>query len=348
MDKLSHLKLPEALQEGDKVAVVSLSWGGPGTLPHKYYHGKKQLEEEFGLQVEEMPNAMRDGDWVSRNPQARADDLMQAFSDPDVKAIISSIGGSDSIRIVKYVDQSIISKNPKIFLGYSDTTVSHFLCLKNNLASYYGPSIMSGFGENGGLHDLLKSSLRANLFDRHGYKIKSGIDEGWVCKQLDWDEPENLNKKRALFSPMDWNIIQGEGKVKGRLIGGCMDVLEFIKGTDLWPSNEIWDNAILFFETSEDAPSVDNIIYWLRWYAYTGILDRVNAIIFGRYGGTQDGSEYDDFDKSIEKFFKVELAHKKLPIVTRMPFGHTDPMITLRYGGLVELDLEYKTLGFLD
>ena len=94
---------------------------------------------------------LRDPNWISRNPQARADDLMQAFADPSIKAIISMIGGDDSLRILPYIDLDVIRSNPKIFMGYSDTNVTHFACWKAGLSSFYGPSFMAGFAENGGL-----------------------------------------------------------------------------------------------------------------------------------------------------------------------------------------------------
>jgi muramoyltetrapeptide carboxypeptidase LdcA involved in peptidoglycan recycling len=55
---------------------------------------------------------------------------MAAFKDPNIKAIISTIGGEESIRILPYIDFELIKNNPKIFMGYSDTTVSHFICQK--------------------------------------------------------------------------------------------------------------------------------------------------------------------------------------------------------------------------
>ena len=70
---------PQRLQPGDTVAAVSLSWGGPGEIPHRYEVGKRQLEREFGLSVVEMPHTLKDPKWIAENPQARADDLMQAF-----------------------------------------------------------------------------------------------------------------------------------------------------------------------------------------------------------------------------------------------------------------------------
>lgn len=57
---------PNALQKGDKIAVVSLSWGGLGDkdLIHKYYIAKDRLEHDFGLNVVAMPNALMDSKFV--------------------------------------------------------------------------------------------------------------------------------------------------------------------------------------------------------------------------------------------------------------------------------------------
>ena len=75
---------PPKLRPGDRVASVSLSWGGPGTFPHRYEVGKQQLQDQFDLQVIEMPHTLRDATWLAEHPEARAEDLMMAFSDPNI------------------------------------------------------------------------------------------------------------------------------------------------------------------------------------------------------------------------------------------------------------------------
>ena len=91
---------PQMLRHGSRVAAVSLSWGGPGVFRYRYEVGKRQFEEEFGVTVIETKHALRDPDWLSKNPKARADDLMAAFADDTVDGIFSTIGGEDSIRIL--------------------------------------------------------------------------------------------------------------------------------------------------------------------------------------------------------------------------------------------------------
>jgi muramoyltetrapeptide carboxypeptidase LdcA involved in peptidoglycan recycling len=55
---------------------------------------------------------------------------MDALKDPSIKAIISSIGGEESIRLLPYIDFDVIKNNPKIFMGYSDSTITHFMFRK--------------------------------------------------------------------------------------------------------------------------------------------------------------------------------------------------------------------------
>ena len=135
---------PERLKKGDKIAVVSLSWGGLGDdmFIHKYDIAKVRLEKDFGLEVVAMPHALKGSEFVYVHPELRAKDLMDAFADPSIKGIFCAIGGDDSIRLLPYIDYEIIRNNPKIFMGYSDTTVSHFMMNKAGVVSYYGPSVM--------------------------------------------------------------------------------------------------------------------------------------------------------------------------------------------------------------
>lgn len=129
---------PKRLKKGDKIAVVSLSWGGLGdeALIHKFHIAKERLERDFGLQVVAMPNALKGTYFVDEHPELRAKDLMDAFRDETISAIFCAIGGDDTIRLLPYIDYDVIRNNPKIFMGYSDTTVNHFMMYKAGLGSF--------------------------------------------------------------------------------------------------------------------------------------------------------------------------------------------------------------------
>jgi muramoyltetrapeptide carboxypeptidase LdcA involved in peptidoglycan recycling len=332
---------PPRLNPGDKVAAISLSWGGPGTFPNLYAAGKQQLEREFCVTVVETPHALRDAEWLYQNPKARADDLMWAFADPSIKAIFSTIGGEDSIRILQYLDLEVIANNPKIFMGMSDTTVSHLVCHKAGLTSFYGPGIMQAFAENGGMFPYVIDSIRRCLFFTEPIgEVRSSAD-GWTVEFLDWAKPENQSRKRKLNPSSGWQFLQGKGIHRGRLLGGCIGVLDWLRGTFVWPKREAWQGAILFIETSEEAPPPSEVLRALRTLAAMRILEGLSGILFGRPGGQTSIDDFDDYDQAILQA-TGEAGLDELPVVTRMDFGHTDPVFILPYGMEAEIDCEAR------
>lgn len=336
---------PPKLYPGDKIATVSLSWGGPSVFPHRYQIGVQQLQDEFGLQVVEMPNTLKDADWLARNPKARADDLMQAFADPSIKGIIATIGGDDSIRTLPFMDLNIIRKNPKIFMGYSDTTISHLVCYKAGLVSFYGPCIMVEFAENGGMFPYVVQSLRKTLFSSDVIGELKPSD-GWTVEHLDWADPANQNTKRKRNPSTSWKFLQGKGIRRGHLIGGCIEVLDWARGLDIFPAN--WQDAILFLETSEEAPPPEMVTRTLRVFAAMGILQQLSGILFGRPGGNIPPEKFSEYDLAILKVVNEEQGLTDLPIVTHMDFGHTSPIFTLPYGLQAEIDSENQTFSILE
>ena len=157
---------PKRLQKGDKVAIVSLSWGGLGDdcFIHKFHIAKERLEKEFGLEVVCMPHALSGSEFVSNHPELRAKDLLDAFSDTSISAIFCAIGGDDTIRILPYIDLEVIKSNPKIFMGYSDTTINHLMMYKAGLISFYGPSIMCELGEYVKMFVYTQNAVKATFF----------------------------------------------------------------------------------------------------------------------------------------------------------------------------------------
>ena len=198
---------PKMLKKGDKIAIVSLSWGGLGdeNLIHKYHIAKERLEKDFGLEVIAMPNALKGSEFVYNHPELRAKDLMDAFKDKSVKGVFCAIGGDDSVRLLPYIDYDILKNNPKIFMGYSDTTVSHFMMRKAGIISYYGPSIMCEFGEYVKMFDYTKEAVENILFkNSNNYEIKSS--KYWSNDFVSWkEENQNIgNLNNALIKK--WNI----------------------------------------------------------------------------------------------------------------------------------------------
>lgn len=343
---------PKKLRLNDTVALISLSWGGANEYPSRYLQGKKQLEETFRLISVNTPNALKSDEWLYKHPKERLNDLIWAFENPNIKAIISIIGGNDSIQILKYITKKhlkIIKNNPKIFVGFSDTTIINFLCIKAGITSFYGPSILFGLAENGGIHEYTSEYFKKALFSEKLFGEIKSSNKGWIIDMIPWDKKGN-KIKRKMQKQLKIKFLQGSGIVEGKLIGGCMETLELLKGTLLWPNKNYWKNKILFLEISDESQSMDLFSYWLRNYGELGILENIKGILFAIPGGSiyyKDKNYKQKLDNYIKKLNEYELILKKvtkeynredMTIITNLSFGHTCPMITLPYLSKIELD----------
>lgn len=276
---------------------------------------------------------------------------MEAFADSRIKGIISTIGGDDSIRILPFLDVNVIRGNPKVFLGLSDTTVTHFACYRAGLTSFYGTSLMGGFAENGGMHSYQIDDLRRTLFSVEPAGIIAPNAGGWTSEFLDWADPANQQRVRQLNPSTGWRFLQGQGQVNGHLLGGCVEVLEDIKGTDYWPPLVAWDRAILFLETAEFDEGAEpyvrpqQLTWILRNYAAQGILAKLNGIILGRPYHNRYADEY---DQALLTVVREEQGLDRLAIISGMDFGHTSPAFTLPYGIQARIDCEAQTFHLLE
>ncbi|AXF56081.1 S66 family peptidase [Salicibibacter kimchii] len=335
---------PEKLRSGDKIATVSPSSGAAGdsNIRWRYNQGVKRLEDVFGLQVVPMPNSLKGSDYVYKNPQSRAEDLMAAFKDQTIKGIITNIGGDDSIRLLPYIDFEVISENPKIFIGYSDVTMPHLFCYKAGISSFYGPAILTDFAENVEMDNYTVEMIQRTLFSG---EMIGNIQPAkkWTSEFLEWDEA-NKHQRRKMQSNSGYEVLQGSGVAHGRLIGGCIEVLEFAKGTEIWPDSKHWEDSILFFETSEEKTEPEMIKRWLRNYAAQGILKSANGMIFGK---PQDEHYYNEYKEVIQQVMR-ENDLLDLPILYNLNFGHTEPKFILPYGAMAEINCNERTFSILE
>jgi muramoyltetrapeptide carboxypeptidase LdcA involved in peptidoglycan recycling len=335
---------PKPLKKGDVVAIVSPSWGGPSVFPHIYESGVRALQE-LGLQVKEYPTARMDKEKVYKNPQLRAKDINDAFADKKVSAIITAIGGDDSVRILPYLDKKIIKANPKILMGYSDTTTLTTFCNQLGLVTFNGPAVMAGFSQWKSMPQEFRKHVVTTLFTTNipSYKPFKTYSEGFP----NWEKKSSVGKRNPGKSTDGWYWVQGKGTVKGELFGGCIEVLEFMKGTSFWPEPKFWDGKILFLETSEEKPSPTSIKYMLRNYGSQGIYNRISGILVGR---ARDYSieEKKKLDEILKTIVGEEFGKPHLPIVSNMDFGHTDPQYIMPLGVRAEINCKRKTFKLLE
>ena len=145
------------------------------------------------------------------------------------------------------------------------------------------------------------------------------------------------------FTP--YEILQGSGKVTGRLLGGCIDVFPELLGTCLWPDLNEWRGAILLIENSEANMPPEVLAWFLRNLQAQGIISLLNGIIVGK------PPIIDKYDKYKEIFTSVigdECGRPELPIMYNVNVGHAYPIGLFPLGLMYEIDCDNKTLKLLE
>jgi muramoyltetrapeptide carboxypeptidase LdcA involved in peptidoglycan recycling len=325
------------------VAVVATSWPGSTVYPGVFGHGVRVLREVFGLEVVEFPSTRLTSAAALADPAARAADLNAAFADPSIAAILVAIGGDDSVRILPYLDLELALANPKILMGYSDTTTQLMAYAKAGLVVFNGPAVMAGFAQLENLPGL-ESHIREVLFDPqpvlnyrpYGYQV------GDYPK---WDDQPG-NQVGAVVLDDGWRWLQGRAARAGLLTGGCIEVLNMMVGTPSWPAPEFFSDRILFLETSEDVPSPRQVGYLLRNFGAQGILSRISGLVIGRPRGYSP-QMVDELDAEIVLQLQ-QWGRTEIPVLAGADFGHIDPQWILPQNVRAELDPAADTFRLIE
>ena len=339
---------PEHLKKGDTVAIVSLSRGflGEKWAIHKLDIAKERLEKDFGLKVKVMPNALKGIKYLDEHPEARAKDLMDAFADKEVKAIFNAIGGDDTIRLLPYIDFDVIKNNPKIFTGFSDTTVNHFMMRKAGLNSFYGASVMNNWTEYVTINDYTLNAIKNTLFEpKDKWEILPSNVESFAKDIVPWGE-DNKNTQRKFYpTERGYEVLSGTGKSSGELIGGCIYTFIDIMGTKLWPSLEDWKGKILLIETSDNEGMLPVVKYILQSLEAQGILDVLSGILIGRHPYE---NEIEDLKNLVCQVVLQNGKHYNLPIFYNVNVGHAEPIGVFALGCTYEIDCDNKKLTLME
>lgn len=343
---------PSRLKPGDKVAILSPSSGMPFLFPWVYEQGLERLKSVFHLDPVEFPSARQSSDYLSRHPQARADDINRAFSDPSIKAIIATIGGNDQIRILPYLDKNVISVNPKIFMGYSDCTNLHLFLWNLGIISYYGGAIMTQFARGGGMEEYTIQSIRKAFFDSSIGEIQASSE--YSDADLEWADKKNLSKKPPSYPGKGWGWHNWNNQlITGRLWGGCLEVLDFHLSVKRYlPDVDRLNETVLFIETSEEMPTEGFVYRFIASLGELGLLKRFKAILVaypkGQFCDKLPPGGRDAYLINQQEAIKNALKDYQaaIPVVFNMNFGHTDPQMILPNGGNVSIDGAKKTIRF--
>jgi muramoyltetrapeptide carboxypeptidase LdcA involved in peptidoglycan recycling len=320
---------------------------------HEIVLGEKRLHE-MGLEVEYMPNALKGIEYIKNHPEARAADLKQAFADDSIKGIICAIGGDDTYRTIPYLLDdpefvASVTNNPKIFLGFSDTTNNHLMFYKLGLQTYYGQALFTDFAEFASemlpytkewTGELLNPSPRKEI-------VSSPV---WYEERTDFG-PSQVGVDRVSHQETHgYEVLRGEGTVTGTLLGGCIESLydqltgeryadekEIMEKYKIFPSLDEWRGKILFAETSEEKPTPQKLHKMLLTLDQAGVFGAVTAVVVGK---PQDEAFYEEY----KKVWLGATEQYNLPILFNINIGHAAPRCILPYGGSVSVNFDTARL----
>lgn len=333
---MKELIKPKRLCAGDTVATISISGGRAGDpdMLERYYVGKRRLQEIFDLNVVETPHALKGSEFIYKNPKARVDDLHQALLDPDIKAIITNMGGDDTYRLLPYIDYDIIRQNPKIYIGFSDISSSLNFFTYAGVSSFYGACLLTPIAQPVQLDAYTEKWIRKVLFSG---EIIGQIEPCEKWTKIEWTKTSA--EEIAWTDNTGYEVLQGKGKVSGRLIGGCGGPLRQMMGTSVFPTAEMWKDSIIFLECPAPYGGISGL-HELRAFAATGMFRLAKGLIC---------TSMDESDKAaLLKVIRDEEGLTDLPILLNVDFGHRTPMTILPIGAMAEINCDDKTFSILE
>ncbi len=321
------------LKRGAKVAILSPSFAAPGQWPHVYELGLERIRDVFGLEPVEFPATKK----IGASKEERSRDLVSAFENSEIEAVVTSLGGNDQVTYIKNLPSEPFTKNPKPFFGFSDNThFMNFLWL-NGIPSYYGGSLFTQFAMQKRMDEYTIKYLKHALFDEGAFELTASAYYNDIG--LDWNDPANVDRERTYEKNEGW-FWDGSRNATGITWGGCLESLdEILRHGTAMPALEQFENIILFTETSEEIPEHHYVSRVYRAFGERGILERVRAILVGRpkaweFNKPRTSEQKKEYRvQQRETILKViRLYNKTIPVIQNMDFGHTDPQISLPYG----------------
>ncbi len=315
---------PKFLKENDLIGVTAPSAGLDDSLTDylkaiEHFHAR-------GWQVTETPN-VRLGGLPSSPAAQRARELNGLAADSRVDMIWCAAGGDFLVEMLPLVDWQALASHPKWVQGYSDPTGLLFpLTTKYDIATVYGPNA-SGFGMDT-LHPALQNSLdllAGKIPVQRSFPLYQPVG---TCPRPDGGY--NLTK------PVFWNSLSGDFTAKGRLLGGCLDVMDILKGTDFidvpgFVQRYEQEGVLWYFDVFAMTP--DQVFYSLWNMKQQGWFRTAKGFLFGRVMFPGQG------------FLTYEQAARRAlgedaPIVLEADIGHVKPCFTLINGALGAVTVE--------
>lgn len=337
------------------ITIISLSRGllGEPFIKHELEIGVKRLKE-YGIRVKFSTNAMRGLDLLEKHPELRAQDLLDTFRDVETDMILCAIGGNDTYRLLPYLFSNNELKNAvsnKIFLGFSDTTINHFMLHKLGIKTFYGQAFLPDVCE---LADEMlpytKSYFEELLYTGMIREIRPS--DVWYKSRSDFSV-NSLGTEMPAFVDKGFELLQGAPVFSGEILGGCIDSIydifnnethsdsvELCKKYELFPTVDEWKEKILLLETSETQPTPEKYRKMLLALKKTGIFKVISGILIGKPMDEKYVEEY-------KKLLIQVIDDNSLPIVGNINIGHATPRCIVPFGVHATVDVNKQIIRFL-
>ena len=338
------------------VGIVSLSSGiiGEEFIQFEVEIGLRRLRE-YGLKVKFMPNALKGIDYIREHPEKRAEDLLQAFRDPEIDMILCANGGDDTFRLLPYLfdhDELREAVSQKVFLGFSDTTINHFMLHKVGLNTFYGQSFLADVCELG--PEMLPYSRRyfEELISTGGVReiVPSDI---WYGERENFT-PEQVGKELTSHPDRGFELLQGPAVFSGKILGGCIDSMyDFFNGEryadmpllcekyGLFPALEDWRGHILLLESSEEKMPPEKYRRALEYFKEKGVFDVVSGVLVGK---PMDETYVEEYKRHLIDV----IGDPRLPVVCNINIGHAEPRCIIPFGVEAVVDVEKQVIRFAE
>jgi len=289
---------PEKLKKGDLIGIIS-----PASTPDdmsRLDRGVRYLET-IGYRTELAPNVGLHRGYLAGDDEQRLHDLHYMFKKKEVKAVFCVRGGYGSPRLLDKINYTLIRKNPKIFVGYSDITALHMAFLiKTGLVTFAGPMVAVDFGKE---------------------EISSYSEE------IFWRTLTNNRKLGKVVLPGEEKLFSlNKGKAKGPVVGGNLALLLSLSGTPYFPDLK---GKILIIEDIGEAPyRVDRLLNQLK---LMGAFRQLKGVILGSFSDCIEP----DFTKrtlSLNDVIEDYFSSLSIPVMYNFPHGHIADLVTIPFG----------------
>ena len=345
--------LPPAFSPGDRVAVLAPSSGLAARFRHVLALGLERLRDVFDLEPVVYPTARQGDDFLRSNPRARAADLHAAFRDPEVRGVFAAIGGSDQLRVLRYLDPGVLRDHPTRFFGKSDNTNLSLYLWNLGIVSFNGGQVMNELAVPGELPGYTERYCRRALFKDSLGELEPSRE--WTDEPNDWwgegstpETPPDYERNPG------WSWRGGVGPASGRLWGGCRAILAWQLAADRYlPEPDDLDGAVLAIETSGDLPHPTDVAGTLMAMGERGLLELFDAVLVGRPPARSHEreplpEERDRYRAAIYEAIvdQVERYDPDAPVVCGLDWGHTNPVAPLPIGNRVSVDPDEGTIRF--